>query len=132
MMNSSSHSRNKLQYSSESWHDSQSFPGVRFAINKISLGARLALTEQLGALLRQHEFLRAGDSLENTEASLADLLVRRLYLEWGLLQIDGLLIDGSPATVELVIESGPEGLSNEIVAAIRANLELSEEERKNS
>ena len=131
MMNSSLPSPSKLLYSGETWHESQSFPGVRFAVRGMSLGARLTLTERLGDLLRRHEFLRAGDVLEDTEASLAELLVRRLYLEWGLVTIDGLLINGLDATADLLIENGPEDLSNEIVNVIRANLELSEAERKN-
>ncbi len=132
MMNFLSRSPENLRYLSETWYDSQLYPGVRFAINRMSLGSRITLTEKLLALIQRNEFLRAGDSLENTEANLADLLVRRLYLEWGLAGVQGLMIDGDEATAELLIESGPEALSDEIVAAIRAQLELSGEERKNS
>ncbi|MFL6546033.1 MAG: hypothetical protein ACJ8LM_12750 [Candidatus Udaeobacter sp.] len=69
--------------------------------------------------------------LEQTEAALADLLAKKLYLEWGLAQIDGLTIDGNPAGVELLISKGPELLCDEIVAKIRAEIGLTEEERKN-
>ena len=42
------------------------------------------------------------------------------------------MIDGQAATAEMLVEKGPESLSNEIVGAIQAELSLSEEERKNS
>jgi hypothetical protein len=132
MMNCSLHSPDGIGYLSAEWHDSQCMAGVRFATSKMSLGRRLALTERLRELFLRYEFLKAGDAFESTEAALADLLVRRLYLEWGLVDVEGLAIDGSEATVQLLIEQGPEALSNEIVAIIRAGLELSEEERKNS
>ena len=132
MMNCLSHSPSHLHYSSEEWHESVAFPGVRFAINRISLGSRLTLNERLRDLLTKYEFLKAGDALDNTEASLADLMVRRLYLEWGLISIEGLLINGIEASIRTLIDFGPESLSNEIIDAIRSCLELSEQERKNS
>ncbi len=132
MMNSLSHSHSQLHYSSEEWHNSVTCNGVRFATARLSLGSRLSLTERLRDLLTRYEFLRAGDLLDQTEADLADLLVRRLYLEWGLVAIEGLVINGSAATVQSLIDLGPEALGNEIVEVIRESLELSVLERKNS
>ncbi|MGH9622868.1 MAG: hypothetical protein ACRD4G_00845 [Bryobacteraceae bacterium] len=63
---------------------------------------------------------------------MGDLLVERLYLEWGLAEIEGLAIDGTSATPALLIEKGPEPLTREILASIQAELGLSEDERKNS
>jgi hypothetical protein len=83
-------------------------------------------------LTLRYEFLRAGDAAEQLEATLSDLLVRKLYLEWGLAAIEGLCIDGQSATIASTIESGPESLADEIVAAIRAESGLSDDERKNS
>lgn len=123
---------NQNRYSTVHWHESQVLPGVHYGIRKISLGQRFELTSRARELTRQHEFLRAGDAPDQLEASLADLLTRKLYLEWGLAGIRDLTIDGQAATTELLIEKGPESLSNEIVAAIQAELSLSEEERKNS
>ena len=57
--------------------------------------------------------------------------IDRLYLEWGLQAIDGLSIDGEAATPRLLIEQGPESLTREIVARIRGECHLSEDERKN-
>ncbi len=130
-MNSSLPLHNAVRYSSETWHDSKIFPGVRFSTARISLGGRLALTERLRELFHRYEFLRAGDFADQTEASYADLLAQRLYLEWGLVHLQGLLIDGEEASVERLVQHGPETLSAEIVQAIREGLELSEHERKN-
>ncbi len=126
---SPSHSENR--YSTLSWHDSQTFPGVRYGIRRVSLAQRIELTGRARELTHRYEFLRAGDAADQLEASLADLLTRKLYIEWGLAEIRNLAIDGETATVEAMVEKGPESLSNEIVAAIQAELSLSEEERKN-
>jgi len=48
-----------------------------------------------------------------------------------LVQIEGLSIGGEPATVESLLESGPEDLAYEIAAAIADESFLNEEERKN-
>jgi hypothetical protein len=125
-------SHKSQRYQSLLWLESNHIPGVRYAIRKISLGQRLELAKRAHELSLKHEFLRAGNVAEKLEASLTDLLVARLYLEWGLAQIEGLEIDGKPATPEMLITSGPEMLANEILHSIRSQLELSEDERKNS
>jgi hypothetical protein len=92
---------------------------------------RIELTSRIKELALNHEFLKAGDIPEQLDATMADLLVRRLYLEWGLDKISGLRIDGDPATLGSLVERGPETLVEEILAAIKAELDLSEDERKN-
>ena len=114
------------------WCYSQSVPGVEFAVREVSLGERIKLTSQVRDLCARAEYLRAGESSERLEAGLNELLVKALYLEWGLVSVRGLRIDGKRATPETVICSGPETLSEEILAAIKAELGLTEEERKNS
>jgi hypothetical protein len=113
------------------WCESQTVQGVRYAIRRVSLAQRIELTRRARELSIRHEFLKAGDASEQLEAALGDLLVRKLYIEWGLAEITGLRVDKQPATVEMLIEKGPEALTDEIIAAIRAQLGLSEEERKN-
>ena len=54
-----------------------------------------------------------------------------LHASCGLLEVEGLLIDGEPATPASLIERGPEPLFREIVAAVRHEFALEEEERKN-
>ncbi len=114
------------------WHDSLALPGVQYAIRRVSLAQRIELTKSARELSVRYEFLKAGDAADQLEGSLADLLVRKMYLEWGLAEIKHLAIDGEAATVELLVQRGPEALSDEIVAAVRGELGLSEEERKNS
>ncbi len=79
----------------------------------------------------KHEFLRAGEASDQLAASLSELLVSKLYVEWGLSELKGLLIDGQPATVERLLDSGPEQLVDEIVTAIKTESGLTEDERKN-
>jgi hypothetical protein len=123
--------RKGTNFESIRWDDSRSLPGVRFAVRKASLLQRIELTSRIKELTLHHEFLKAGDIPDQLDATMADLLVRRLYLEWGLDQIFGLRIDGDSATVASLIERGPEPLVEEILAAIKAELDLSEDERKN-
>jgi hypothetical protein len=118
-------------YSASSWHCSHVLPGVRFAIKRVSLGQRIELNQRVRELTLKHEFLRAGDASSQLEAALSDLLVAKLYLEWGLESIEGLTIDGKKATAETLIRSGPEKLSEEIVRVIQAESGLTGDERKN-
>jgi hypothetical protein len=120
------------EYSSVVWRNSGTYKDVRYAVRKISLAQRIEMAERIQELSSKYEFLKAGDALEQAQAHLADLLVRKLYLQWGLAALEGLIIDGAKASVELLIEKGPELLCEEIISSIRAEFELSENERKNS
>ena len=121
----------EVGYSSLSWHKSKTIEGVRFAIKRVSLAQRLDLNQRVRELTLRHEFLKAGLATDQLEAACADLLVRKLYVEWGLAALEGLAIDGQTATGELLIEKGPEELVDEIVSVIQEEIGLSEEERKN-
>jgi hypothetical protein len=131
MMNFISHLPSSFNYQSQVWHESCVCKGVRFATRQISLSGRIELTRKIQDLVFKNEFLRAGDALEQSEACLADLLARKVYLEWGISDIQGLTIDGRPASVQELIDGGPEDLSEEIASTIQSELGLSEEERKN-
>ena len=132
MMRSISPLLKSFDYASIAWRESCAVKGVRYAINRMSLTHRIALTKSIRELTLKHEFLRAGNPADQVEAALSELLIKKLYLEWGLSQIEGLKIDGQAATVEAVIAKGPEELTNEIVAEIQTELGLSDEETKNS
>jgi hypothetical protein len=119
-------------YSSVSWHSSKVVEGVRFSIRRISLRQRIELNHRVKELTLKYDFLRAGDTSGQLDTALSDLLVERLYLEWGLEAIEGLSIDGQPASVDLLIAHGPENLANEIALLIQAESTLTDEERKNS
>ena len=132
MMKSFSPSPEPFCYSSIVWHESAVLPGVQFAVRRSSLSQRIDLTQRLRELTLKNEFLRAGDIGDQLQASLSDLLARKLYLEWGLVEINGLVIDGTPADVKLLIDQGPERLIEEIISRISSETELTEQERKNS
>ncbi len=99
MTRSISPSPKPFEYVSISWRESRAVTGVRYAINRMSLTHRIALTKSIRDLMIKHEFLRAGNSADQIEATLSELLVKKLYLEWGLNKIQGLDIDGEAATV---------------------------------
>ena len=83
-------------------------------------------------LARKAEFLDAGqDTGEKMDAALLRAEIDRLYLTWGLREVAGLALDGTPATPESLVESGPEELFREAVAAVWATTGLSAAERKN-
>ena len=130
MTRSTLHSHD-TNYSSVTWHQSQVCKGMRFAIRRISLLQRIEITKRVRELTLQNDFLRNGDMSEQLDAVLGELLAKRLYLEWGLAEIEGLTIDGAAATPLLLIDKGPESLAEEIVAAIMGELQLTDEERKN-
>jgi hypothetical protein len=112
--------------------ESRAVPGVQYTVRRVSLAQRIELTRSVRELCLKHEFLQAGDGADQLESALADLLIRKLYLEWGLADMTGLRIDGNPASVATLVEKGPEELSDEIVARIKSELGLTEDERKNS
>ena len=132
MMKLISRLRNVQDYPSVSWYASQVMSGVRFAIRQVSLQQRIELNRRLRELTLQYEFLKTGDASSQLEAALSELLVAKLYIEWGLAAIEGLLIDGQKATISSLVASGPEDLTNEIVQRIQAGNWLMDDERKNS
>lgn len=118
-------------FASVIWTSSTTVKGVEYAVRRASLGQRIELVKKTRDLALQNEFLRAGETLDQVSAALADLYVQRLYLEWGFVEMKGFTIDGHVATASLLIEKGPAALCNEIVEAIQRELSLSEDERKN-
>ncbi len=132
MMKSLSLLRKESEYSSVAWHQSRCFEKVSFAVRRPSLAQRIDLTGRVRELTLKYEFLKAGDASDQIEASLSELLVHKLYIEWGLAEVKGLAIDGDPADPMTLIERGPEELIHEIVTAIKTECGLTEDERKNS
>jgi hypothetical protein len=98
----------------------------------MSFGRRLELTRRVRELGQKLEYTQAGDSVaERLEAGALSAEIDRIYLEWGLLRIEGLDLDGSKAEAKTLIEYGPEDLCQEILAVIKRECGLSDEERKN-
>lgn len=121
-----------MNYSSTVRSESKSHPGVWFDVRRVSLGRRIEMSKRIRAFSAPMEFAEAGASFaDKLEASALALEIERIYLEWGIESIEGLTIDGEPATVSVVIEKGPEALYREMVDAVRHECGLNEEERKN-
>jgi hypothetical protein len=121
-----------MNYESERVIASASVEGATFRIARMSFGRRIELTRRIWELTKKVEFLDAGeDPREKLEAAVLRGEIDRVYLSWGLVGVEGLTIDGEAASAERLIEAGPEELSQEIVAAIKAECGLNEDERKN-
>jgi hypothetical protein len=112
--------------------DSKTAPGVKFAIHRISFGRRMELSRRVREITRKAEFLEASTELhEKIEANILAQEIDVMYLQWGLVRVEGLIIDGEPATAVQLLENGPEDLAREVVTAIKQQCGLSEAERKN-
>ncbi len=121
-----------VSYESETTLEAKSVAGVRYTIRRISFALRGDLARRVRELSGRAEFYAAGDSVkERIEASLLANEIDQLYLRWGLIGLRGLTIDGEEATVETLIAKGPEDLALEIAGAVKRQIGLTEEERKN-
>jgi hypothetical protein len=122
-----------LQYDSVLVIASQSAPGVKFAIYRMSFGRRMDLSRRVRELTRRAEVLEAGSDLhEKIEANIVAQEIDAMYLRWGLVKVEGLRIDGDVATTtDRLLASGPEELTREVVGAIKQQCGLSDAERKN-
>jgi hypothetical protein len=119
-------------YESSAWFDAESSAGVRYGIARISFGRRIELARRIREIGRKMEYLEAtSDVREKLEATVLAAEIDRAYLEWGLIGVEGLTIDGSEATPLLVIEKGPVELATEILKRIKGECGLTEDERKN-
>lgn len=131
-MNSLSLSPNLGAHLSAIWVESRVCPTVRYQVARLSLGRRIELTRRVRDLWERLQFHEAGGSTSDRLASaLLAAELDREYLKTGLLQVEGLTIDDKPVSVESLIDLGPEALCQEIVASVKQELGLSEEERKN-
>ncbi len=111
---------------------SQAAEGVSYTVARFSFGRRMELMRQVRELARRLEFLQAGKEPAGTmEGSIIRAEIDRLFLNWGLRAVSGLVIDGAMATPELLAEAGPEELAREALAAVRAETGLNGTERKN-
>ena len=84
-------------------------------------------------LARRADFLAASkDSDDKMDAALVQAEIEREYVMWGVKSVAGLTVDGREAGPGLLADAGPEELFREALAAVRREIGLSEEERKNS
>lgn len=120
------------EWSSGEWIDSRTLRGVAFRIARVSFLRRIELLKRLRGLFAEFECRTASESdADRVEASRVGMEVQRAYLDWGLLELNGLRIDGAPATKESLLALGPEDLCDEIARAVKERSFLTEAERKN-
>ena len=121
-----------MTYESEKVVESKVAAGVRFRVARMSFGRRMELMREVRELARRKEFLENGPSAEERmDAALLQGEIDRLFVRWGLRAVEGLSVDGETATPELLAEKGPEGLFREALEAVRAEVGLTPDERKN-
>lgn len=121
-----------MQHNSTLVKQSSSFPGVSYSVRKMTFGRRLEMMRSVKHLAQRLEFHAAGKNVEDqAEAGILAWEISKLYLNWGLSEIYALEIDGVPATPTSLVEDGPELLCQEILAVIKSECFLNEEERKN-
>ena len=121
-----------MTYESTITHAAKCCEGVSYTISRMSFGRRVELTRLVRELGGRMEFREAGSELtDKLEARLLSAEIDRLYLEWGMVAVSGLELDGAPAYPSALIASGPEDLCSEILSAIKTECGLSDEERKN-
>jgi hypothetical protein len=130
MTNCMSHS--DRAWESRIWFDAEAIAGVRYEIVRVSFGRRIELARRIREIGRKMEYLEAGsDARETLEATVLSAEIDRAYLEWGLVSIEGLQIDGVGATSEALIDRGPVELAMEILGHIKSECGMTEDERKN-
>src|SRR5215469_4890452 len=116
-----SRSDDRRSYESSAWFEPEGRPGVRYKIARVSFGRRIELARRIREIGRKIEYLEAGsDVREKLEATVLGAEIDRAYLEWGLIALEGMTIDGAEATPQSLIENGPVELATEILARIKA------------
>jgi len=121
-----------MTYESEKVVESKVAAGVRFRVARMSFGRRMELMREVRDLARRKEFLESGPNAdEQMDAALLQGEIDRLFVKWGLRAVEGLRLDGEAATPELLAETGPERLFREALEAVRAEVGLTPDERKN-
>lgn len=112
--------------------ESRSIPGVWLTIRKVSFDRRIELARRIREVAGRGDYLAASkDPEEKVAAALLAAEVDRIYLEWGLANVEGLIVDGEPATPAQLLASGPEDLVREALSLVKAECGLTEQERKN-
>ena len=130
MTNSMSHSGKAWE--SRMWCDAAAIEGVRYEIVRVSFGRRIELARRIREIGRKMEYLEAGtEAREKMEATVLAAEIDRAYLEWGLVTVEGLEIDGVAATSESLVDRGPVELAVEILGRIKSECGMTEDERKN-
>ena len=112
--------------------ESRVAPGVKYTIAAMTFTRRVELMTRVREIARKLEFQNGSqDPAQKMDAGLLRAEVDRVYVAWGLKAVTGLVVDGREADPAVLVESGPEELFREALAAVRRETGLNEEERKN-
>ena len=121
-----------MTYESTQTVTSAANPSVVYTVAKMSFARRNDLMRRIRELARHAGFLNAAqDAGSKMDAALLQVEIDRIYLAWGLRAVDGIEIDGHPATPDSLIAAGPEDLCREAAEAVRSAAGLTLAERKN-
>lgn len=121
-----------MKYESTVKCEAESFPGVSYTVLRMSFDRRLRLIRELRELSARIDYHRAGSGTADAiESTLLEAETDMTYLRWGLVSVEGLEIDGMPATPEALFTEGPENLCREVVVRIRKECFLSADDQKN-
>jgi hypothetical protein len=121
-----------MEYQSTQLRQSAVLEGVQFRTSRMSFRRRLELTRAVRDLVNRIDYHEGSSNPEETlSAAILAREVESIYLKWGLVEVIGLSLDGTPATVDLVLEAAPEAFVEEILETIKADCGLSDVERKN-
>lgn len=111
---------------------SKTCAGVWFEIRRVTFGARLELLQKLRYVIQNLELHGGYSAKDRVETAILEREILLDYVLWGLVRVEGLLIDGRELkdTPDL-IRNGPEFLTAEIAGAIQREIGLNEDDRKN-
>lgn len=121
-----------MDYRSTVEYRSQLYPDVTVTLKRVSFSRRNDLTRLLAPLAAKARSLAASTNDKDVaEASMVRREMARLVLEWGIVDVAGIHVDGAPITKQLLLEDGPEELPMEILGELQRQISLDEEQRKN-
>ena len=122
---------------SYSWRSAEeykatTYPTVIYRISKMSMGRRVELTRRIKELMKRLDFAAAGTgTADQLDAAVLAGEMDKLYWDFALESIDGILMNGDAMSPSLQFDLGPEDLSKEILTRIKQVCQLTDAERKN-
>lgn len=113
-------------------HESRVCPGVKVTLKRVSFWRRSELMKRLAPILAKARAIASTNEAEDLSSSgILRREILHILLEWGIVEVSGLRIDGAQATKETLLRDGPEELALEIFNELQRQLSLNETERKN-
>ena len=119
-----------VNYGSTVRRESAHHPGVTFVVHRMSFGRRIELMKTIRDASAKADFHAAAPQADKMLVGVLTAEIDHIYVRWGLREIEGLVIDGEPATPETLSTLGPENLFLEALTAVKEVCGLSEPEKK--